>query len=147
MWGYRLPVVVGEVFDNGQRDSVRAAIQAVAAESPTIRLVSSEGTTTSDPGTHFDTKSQLLWAERYANVMMELPTSKPTTVPAPIGQNSIDRPNVLFIAVDDLNDWQVLLVAIGKSRLHISTNCSNRGFYLRTPMPHKPFALLREIRS
>ena len=66
-----LPIVVGEVFDNGKRDSVRAAIQAVAEESPTVGLVSSEDTSTSDPGTHFDTKSQLLLGERYASAMSE----------------------------------------------------------------------------
>ncbi len=101
-----LPVVVGEVFDNGQRDSVRAAIQAVAAESSTVGLVSSAGTTTSDPGTHFDTKSQLLLGQRYANVMIKLPTPNSMKLPTPSGQSTVDRPNVLFISVDDLNDWQ-----------------------------------------
>ena len=71
-----LPVVVGEVFDNGKRDSVRAAIQAIAAESPTVGLVSSEGTTTSDAGTHFDAKSQLLLGARYATAMNELRNPK-----------------------------------------------------------------------
>ena len=64
-----LPVVVGEVFDNGQRDNVRAAIQTVAAESSTVGLVSSEGTTTSDPGTHFDADSQLLLGKRYLSLI------------------------------------------------------------------------------
>ncbi len=100
-----LPVVVGEVYDNGQRDSVRAAIQAVAAESSTVGLVSSEGTTTSDPGTHFDTKSQLLLGTRYANAMRELPAAKRQKVSASFGQRKIERPNVLLITVDDLNDW------------------------------------------
>ncbi len=102
-----LPVVVGEVFDNGKRDNVRAAIQAVAAASSTVGLVSSEGTTTWDPGTHFDARSQLLLGERYAVAMSELPV--PTPAPAAGSSNSVqqrtDRPNVLFITVDDLNDW------------------------------------------
>lgn len=68
-----LPIVVGEVFDNGKRDSVRAAIQAVAAGSSTVGLVSSEGTNTSDLGTHFDASSQLLLGERYAAAMCRLP--------------------------------------------------------------------------
>ncbi|MEO1616568.1 MAG: sialate O-acetylesterase [Planctomycetota bacterium] len=76
-----LPVVVGEVFDNGQRDSVRAAIQAVAGASPSVGLVSSDGTTTSDPGTHFDTKSQLLLGQRYAEAMRKLPAAAPLPVP------------------------------------------------------------------
>lgn len=102
-----LPVVVGEVFDNGKRDNVRAAIQAVAQQSPTVALVSSEGTTTSDRGTHFDAKSQLLLGRRYANAITRLHTSMPQkTLPKPVQQSSADRPNVLFIAIDDLNDWE-----------------------------------------
>lgn len=100
-----LPIVVGEVFDNGKRDSVRAAIQRVAAESPTVGLVSSEGTTTSDPGTHFDAKSQLLLGDRYADAMSKLPVSKPAKTSLSSGRTKMDRPNVLFIVVDDLNDW------------------------------------------
>ena len=101
-----LPVVVGEVFDNGKRDNVRAAIQSVAAQSPTVGLVSSQGTKTSDPGTHFDANSQLLLGERYATAILKFPTSnnsKPEKPPAQ--QVKGNRPNVLFIAVDDLNDW------------------------------------------
>ncbi|TWU64464.1 hypothetical protein V7x_00070 [Crateriforma conspicua] len=72
-----LPVVVGEVFDNGQRDNVRAATQAVAADHPGVALVSSEGTTTSDPGTHFDAPSQLLLGKRYAEAMNVLLADQP----------------------------------------------------------------------
>ena len=72
-----LPVVVGEVFDNGRRDNVRKAIQEVAAASQTVGLVSSSGTTTSDPGTHFDTESQLVLGKRFADAMIALPTPKP----------------------------------------------------------------------
>jgi len=100
-----LPVVVGEVFDNGKRDSVRAAIQAVAANSPTVGLVSSEDTKTSDPGTHFDAASQLLLGERYATAMRKLLAAKTTAATNPAAQKKTKKPNVLFIAVDDLNDW------------------------------------------
>ena len=58
-----LPVVVGEVFDNGKRDSVREATQKVAKASPTVGIATCEGTKTSDPGTHFDAASQLLLGE------------------------------------------------------------------------------------
>ncbi|MGI9475020.1 MAG: sulfatase-like hydrolase/transferase, partial [Rubripirellula sp.] len=100
-----LPVVVGEVFDNGKRDSVRAAIQAVAADSSTVGLVSSEDTKTSDPGTHFDASSQLILGKRYADAMSKLPEPASEHQPTTSEQSNIDRPNVLFITVDDLNDW------------------------------------------
>ena len=100
-----LPVVVGEVFDNGKRDKVRAAIQKVAAESSTVGLVTSEGTTTSDPGTHFDADSQLLLGQRYAAAIGELPIAKPGKMSAVVPRNHSTKPNVLFITVDDLNDW------------------------------------------
>lgn len=100
-----LPVVVGEVFDNGKRDKVRAAIQQVAAEDATVGLVTSEGTQTSDPGTHFDAASLLLLGQRYSKVVRKLPAPKAVESPAVSDQLGRDRPNVLFIAVDDLNDW------------------------------------------
>ena len=67
-----LPWVVGEVFDNGKRDKVRTAIQGVSKNDSLCGLVSSEGTTTWDPGTHFDAKSQLLLGKRYAEEMNKL---------------------------------------------------------------------------
>jgi iduronate 2-sulfatase len=112
-----LPVVVGEVFDNGKRDKVRAAIQSVAADSPTVGLVTSKGTKTLDPGTHFDASSQLILGERYSIEMRKLPVPKPGEMPPELKQRQPDRtkkskqlkqgdrPNVLFITVDDLNDW------------------------------------------
>ncbi|MGJ8655379.1 MAG: sialate O-acetylesterase [Akkermansiaceae bacterium] len=71
-----LPFVLGEVYDNGSRDKVRAAIQAACESDPLCGLVTSEGTTTWDPGTHFDAKSQLLLGQRYAEAMLKL-TSAP----------------------------------------------------------------------
>ena len=111
-----LPAVVGEVFDNGNRDTVREAIQNVAKASPTVGLVSSDGTKTSDPGTHFDTNSQLLMGNRYAEQIAALRTTQSDQGPAATEKvenlsqmqqphNRESRPNVLFIAVDDLNDW------------------------------------------
>ena len=119
-----LPVVVGEVFDNGKRDSVREATQSVAKASLTVGLATCEGTTTIDPGTHFDAASQLLMGERYAEQMKKLPPAKRATKippavdppsqkvepaksvePAKHRQANTAKPNVLFITVDDLNDW------------------------------------------
>ena len=111
-----LPAVVGEVFDNGNRDKVREAIQNVAKSSPTVGLVSADGTKTSDPGTHFDTASVLLMGNRYAEQIMQLQkpkidegaaatkeTTKGSWTLPP--QKHKSRPNILFITVDDLNDW------------------------------------------
>ncbi len=68
-----LPIILGEVFDNGKRDEVRAAIQALGTSSPSLGLVSSEGTKTSDEGTHFDAASQWLLGTRYAQAMLKIP--------------------------------------------------------------------------
>ncbi|GAB5405205.1 MAG: sulfatase-like hydrolase/transferase [Aureliella sp.] len=100
-----LPIVVGEVFDNGKRDSVRAVVQAVASQHPTVGLASSSGTSTWDPGTHFDANSQLLLGERFAAAMLELPATGRTAKSESSQQAPSERPNVLFITVDDLNDW------------------------------------------
>ena len=111
-----LPVVVGEVFDNGNRDKVRKAIQNVAKANSTVGLVTSEGTTTWDPGTHFDAASQLLMGTRYAKQMRKLikPASAKTAAVVDPKENNNgsasrsnrqQRPNILFITVDDLNDW------------------------------------------
>jgi iduronate 2-sulfatase len=67
-----LPIVVGEVFDNGKRDTVRLALRKLSESDPACGLVSSAGTTTRDPGTHFDAKSQLLLGRRYAESMLKL---------------------------------------------------------------------------
>ena len=67
-----LPIVVGEVFDNGKRDPVRAALQSIGNSGPGFGLVTSEGTKTWDPGTHFDAPSQLLLGRRYAEIMRKV---------------------------------------------------------------------------
>ena len=72
-----LPIVVGEVFDNGKRDSVRAALRAFSEADPLSGLVLSEGLTTWDPGTHFDAASQLVLGQRYAEAILKLQTATP----------------------------------------------------------------------
>jgi len=67
-----LPIIVGEVFDNQKRDSVRKAIRAVGTSHPTLGFVTSEGTTTWDAGTHFDAASQWLMGQRYGEQMLRL---------------------------------------------------------------------------
>jgi iduronate 2-sulfatase len=61
-----LPFGVGEVYDNGKRDTVRAAQKAVAAKVPGVFFVPADGLTTFDGGTHFDAASQIELGRRFA---------------------------------------------------------------------------------
>lgn len=67
-----LPFVVGEVFDNGKRDSIREAQQAIAKALPGVYFVSSQGLKTFDRGTHFDAASQIEFGRRYAEPLLKL---------------------------------------------------------------------------
>lgn len=64
------PMVIGEVFDNGQRDSVRAAARRVATATSGIAFAPSAGLSTWDDGTHFDAASQLRLGRRFAKAML-----------------------------------------------------------------------------
>jgi iduronate 2-sulfatase len=64
-----LPVVVGEVFDDHKRDGVRAAQRQIATAVPHVAFASAEGLTTSDNGTHFDARSQLVLGRRFAEAL------------------------------------------------------------------------------
>lgn len=91
----RLPIVVGEVFDNGKRDGVRKALRQFGESESAGGFVSSAGTTTWDPGTHFDARSQLLLGGRYAEAMLQL--------------NSAEQPEsgwVDLFANDSLGLWE-----------------------------------------
>ena len=61
-----LPFVIGEVYDNGKRNAVRAGQKAVAAAAPHVAFVSCDGLKTWDNGTHFDAAGQLELGRRYA---------------------------------------------------------------------------------
>lgn len=67
-----LPFVIGEVYDNGHRDSILTAQRAVATATPHVGLAESNALKTSDNGTHFDTPSQLTLGERFAAAMLKL---------------------------------------------------------------------------
>lgn len=67
-----LPVVIGEVYDNGHRDSILTAQRAVAAAVARVGLAPANALKTSDNGTHFDTASQLKLGERFAEAMLKL---------------------------------------------------------------------------
>ena len=64
-----LPVLVGEVIDDGKRDGVRAAQRAIPGVVPGVSFVTVDGLTSSDKGTHFDTKSQLALGRRFADAL------------------------------------------------------------------------------
>jgi iduronate 2-sulfatase len=66
-----LPVFVGEVIDNGKRDSVRAAQRAIPQLVDQVYFVNSDGLTSNDNGTHFDTKSQLELGQRFASAWLQ----------------------------------------------------------------------------
>jgi iduronate 2-sulfatase len=61
-----LPFVIGEVYDNGRRDRVRAGQRAIATAVPNVHFVSVDGLKTADQGTHFETTSQIELGKRLA---------------------------------------------------------------------------------
>ncbi len=67
-----LPVVLGQVVDNGRRDKVRTAIKATSKAVANVGLVTVENLTTWDPGTHFDAASQLKLGQRFADEALRL---------------------------------------------------------------------------
>jgi hypothetical protein len=66
----KMPFGIGEVYDNGKRDQVRAALKATATAVPCAFFVSCEGLKTSDAGTHFDTAGQIELGSRFAAGMV-----------------------------------------------------------------------------
>lgn len=57
---------IGEVFDNGKRDTIRTAQKATAEQVKGVFFVPADGLKTSDMGTHFDAASQIELGERFA---------------------------------------------------------------------------------
>jgi iduronate 2-sulfatase len=57
---------IGEVFDNGKRDTIRAAQKATAEKVKGAFFVPADKLKTSDMGTHFDAASQIELGERFA---------------------------------------------------------------------------------
>ncbi len=68
----RLPVVIGEVYDNGKRDNVRAAEKTTATKLPSCEFVPATGLKTQDEGTHFDAASQIELGKRMGIAMLKL---------------------------------------------------------------------------
>ncbi len=69
-----LPIAVATVFDDGTpgRVQIRAAQKQVVESMPYMRLVTVDGLTTSDQGTHLDTDSQIILGQRFAESMQGL---------------------------------------------------------------------------
>jgi iduronate 2-sulfatase len=79
----KLPFVIGEVFDNGKRDHVRAGQQTVSATTPHVFFVSCAGLRTFDKGTHFDAASQIELGRRMADALLQRASiESPATSPA-----------------------------------------------------------------
>lgn len=57
---------IGEVYDNGRRDSIRTAQKATANQVQKTYFVSSEKLHTFDKGVHFDAASQIELGDRFA---------------------------------------------------------------------------------
>lgn len=68
----QLPIVLGQVYDNGKRDKVRAAILKTSQSAPHCGFASAKNLTTWDPGTHFDAASQLTLGHRFAEAILNL---------------------------------------------------------------------------
>ena len=62
----KLPVLIGQVYNNGKRDNIFTDQKAVVAELSDTYLVESTGLETFDKGTHFDAKSQIELGRRFA---------------------------------------------------------------------------------
>ena len=71
-----LPIVLGEVYDNGNRDTVLTALRALTKSLPHTALASAKGLKTSDPGTHFDSASVITLGQRYAEATLPLLKAK-----------------------------------------------------------------------
>jgi len=61
-----LPFGIGEVYDNGKRDNVRAAQKATAEKVKAAFFVPADKLKTFDMGTHFDAASQIELGKRFA---------------------------------------------------------------------------------
>jgi len=71
-----LPFGVGEVIDNGKRDSILAAQRATAKDVKGAFLVLAEKLKSSDGGTHFDAASQIELGQRFAVGMQKTISGK-----------------------------------------------------------------------
>jgi predicted TIM-barrel fold metal-dependent hydrolase len=92
-----LPFLAGQIHKNG---ALNAEIAKLPQATHSAACVSSEGLTTTD-GTHFDTASQLLLGERYADAMIRVQAALPAPAKPPGDIRLID-PHVHAMSVTPL---------------------------------------------
>ncbi len=90
-----LPFVAGQIHKGPE---INAQIAKLPEATHATAFVSSEGLTVTD-GTHFDTKSQLLLGERYAEQMTRLQATLPNSAPKPPADIKFIDPHVHAMSV------------------------------------------------
>jgi hypothetical protein len=90
-----LPFVAGQIQKGPE---INAQIAKLPETTHAAAFVSSEGLTVTD-GTHFDTKSQLLLGERYAEQMIQLQAALPNSAPKPPADIKFIDPHVHAMSV------------------------------------------------
>ncbi|MEI6176498.1 MAG: sialate O-acetylesterase [Verrucomicrobiota bacterium] len=90
-----LPFVAGQIHKGPE---INAQIAKLPEATHATAFVSSEGLTTTD-GTHFDTQSQLLLGERYAEQMTRLQATLPNSAPKPPADIKFIDPHVHAMSV------------------------------------------------
>ena len=93
-----LPFIAGQIHDG---PAINAQIAKLPETAHATAFVSSEGLTATD-GTHFDTKSQLLLGERYAEQMIRLQASLSASAPKPPSDIKFIDPHVHAMSVTPL---------------------------------------------
>ncbi|HEY0258194.1 MAG TPA: sialate O-acetylesterase [Candidatus Methylacidiphilales bacterium] len=78
-----LPVVLGEIFENGKRESIRTAQLAICQAVPQAYFASSGGLTTVDKDTHFNGPSQIELGRRMAKALLSRTNVDPSLPPLP----------------------------------------------------------------
>lgn len=87
-----LPFVIGEVNDNGSRDNIIAAQEAVSSiPGYDTGFASSAGLTTWDNGTHFDANSQIILGQRFAASIQSLEVPEPTGLAWLVGVITLNK--------------------------------------------------------
>jgi len=94
----KLPFIAGQISDGL---GINPQIAKLSESTHATAFVSSEGLTTTD-GTHFDTKSQLLLGERYAEQMNQLQASLRASAPKPPSDLKFIDPHVHAMSVTPL---------------------------------------------
>lgn len=93
-----LPFIAGQIAKDG---AINAQIAKFPETTHAAAFVSSEGLTTFD-GTHFDTQSQILLGERFADAMIRIRATLPAAAPKPPSDIRFIDPHVHAMSVTPL---------------------------------------------